>query len=431
MSGFSPVRTIQRKRDGETLSTDEITAFIEGYTSGTIPDYQMAALNMAVFFRGMDTRETADLTRVIIASGERFDWARGGCPAVVDKHSTGGQGDKVSLILAPVLAACGLRVPSIAGRGLGPTGGTIDKLEAIPGFRTALSIAEIERQCDEIGCAIASQSEEFCPADKKLYALRDVTATVASIPLITASILSKKLAEDLDALVLDVKWGSGAFMRSLEDARELASSMANAAREFGVATRALITDMNQPLGRVVGNANEVRESIEVLEGGGPDDVREVTIALGAELLVATKLAKDREDAAEKLAGVIDSGDAYAKFEQMVNAQGSGLDELPDLAPTTAIEATKAGYVSAIDGERLGYAVIALGGGRRVVEDHVDPTVGLTMRVRLGDRVECGDLLVEMHAGGKGADEARRVVSEAFSIEKEPVEALSLVAYRHE
>ncbi|HYO24074.1 MAG TPA: thymidine phosphorylase, partial [Lacipirellulaceae bacterium] len=283
---MNPVWLIAKKRDGEELSDHEIAQFISGYARGDIPDYQMSAMAMAIYLRGMSTAETASLTDHMLASGARFTWPDDGVPRV-DKHSTGGIGDKVSLPLAAMLACCGLQVPMISGRGLGATGGTLDKLEAIPGFRTDLSMEEFRDVCQRVGCVISGATADLVPADRKLYALRDVTATVPSIPLITASIMSKKLAEGLDALVLDVKWGSGAFMKTADQARELARSLVATGQRMGVATTALVTDMNQPLGRMAGNALEVNESYAALQGEGPADLMEATYALGAELLVST------------------------------------------------------------------------------------------------------------------------------------------------
>src|SRR4051812_43079517 len=290
-----PALIIARKRDGAALGSAEISSFIAGYSRGEIPDYQMAALAMAIYLRGMTTEETAALTDAMLASGQRMQWNSGGKPKV-DKHSTGGIGDKTSLILAPLLACCGLAVPMISGRGLGATGGTLDKLEAIPGFRTDLSLEGIQEITERVGCVITGATAEIAPADKKLYALRDVTATVPSIPLITASIMSKKLAESLDALVLDVKFGTGAFMKSLESARILARSLVDTGKRMGVKTSALLTDMNQPLGRMAGNLVEVHESIATLEGRGPPDLWDCTRELAAELLLLTGQARGREEA---------------------------------------------------------------------------------------------------------------------------------------
>ena len=300
------MQLIAKKRDGGELAGAEIGQLIRGYVDGEIPDYQMSALAMAIYLQGMSTAETAALTDHMLASGDQFQWPTGGIPKV-DKHSTGGIGDKVSLPLAPMLACCGLAVPMISGRGLGATGGTLDKLEAIPGFRTDLSMDQMRRVCASVGCVISGATEGLVPADRKLYALRDVTATVPSIPLITASIMSKKLAEGLDALVLDVKFGSGAFMKTAERARQLAQSMVATGRRVGVATTAILTDMNQPLGRMVGNAVEVNESVAALEGRGPDDLMEVTLALGAELLISTGRAESLAQARADLQQTIDSG----------------------------------------------------------------------------------------------------------------------------
>ena len=407
-------RIIQKKRDGEALDSVEISAVIDGFVSGDVPEYQVAALAMAIYFQGMDESETSALTRALMDSGESLDWA-GVEGARVDKHSTGGQGDKVSLVLAPLVASCGLQVPMVAGRGLGPTGGTIDKLESIPGYRTELAAAEIRRMTEEVGCVIASQGGDFAPADGRLYALRDVTATVASVPLITASIMSKKLAEGLDALALDIKWGSGAFMKDVESARSLGEAMAAVGQSMGVKTSFLVSDMNQPLGRAVGNANEVREALATLAGEGPADLLEVVFELGAVMLTSAGCAEDMVAARALLEKELVSGRPLEKFHEM---------EL-ELAPASEVRAARAGYISAIDGEALGYALIALGGGRRLIEDTVDPSVGLQMRVRLGDEVEEGQPLVELLSAGRGHDEALSMVAGAILIMDEPTVAPSL------
>ena len=417
-------RIIQKKRDGEALDSVEISAVIDGFVSGEVPEYQVAALAMAIYFQGMDESETSALTRALMDSGESLDWA-GVEGARVDKHSTGGQGDKVSLVLAPLVASCGLQVPMVAGRGLGPTGGTIDKLESIPGYRTELAAAEIRRITEEVGCVIASQGGDFAPADGRLYALRDVTATVASVPLITASIMSKKLAEGLDALALDIKWGSGAFMKDVESARSLGEAMAAVGENMGVKTSFLVSDMNQPLGRAVGNANEVREALATLAGEGPADLLEVVFELGAVMLTSAGCAEDMVAARALLEKELVSGRPLEKFHEMVRAQGGDLSAELELAPASEVRAARAGYVSAIDGEALGYALIALGGGRRLIEDTVDPSVGLQMRVRLGDEVEEGQPLVELLSAGRGHDEALSMVAGAILIMDEPTVAPSL------
>ena len=417
-------RIIQKKRDGEALDSVEISAVIDGFVSGEVPEYQVAALAMAIYFQGMDESETSALTRALMDSGESLDWA-GVEGARVDKHSTGGQGDKVSLVLAPLVASCGLQVPMVAGRGLGPTGGTIDKLESIPGYRTELAAAEIRRITEEVGCVIASQGGDFAPADGRLYALRDVTATVASVPLITASIMSKKLAEGLDALALDIKWGSGAFMKDVESARSLGEAMAAVGENMGVKTSFLVSDMNQPLGRAVGNANEVREALATLAGEGPADLLEVVFELGAVMLTSAGCAEDMVAARALLEKELASGRPLEKFHEMVRTQGGDLSAELELAPASEVRAARAGYVSAIDGEALGYALIALGGGRRLIEDTVDPSVGLQMRVRLGDEVEEGQPLVELLSAGRGHDEALSLVAGAILIMDEPTVAPSL------
>ncbi len=411
-------RIIQKKRDGEALDSVEISAVIDGFVSGDVPEYQVAALAMAIYFQGMDESETSVLTKTLMESGESLDWA--GVEGLrVDKHSTGGQGDKVSLVLAPLAACCGLQVPMVAGRGLGPTGGTIDKLESIPGYRAELGGTEIRRITEEVGCVIASQGGDFAPADARLYALRDVTATVASVPLITASIMSKKLAEGLDALALDIKWGSGAFMKDVESARSLGAAMAAVGASMGVKTSFLVSDMNQPLGRAVGNANEVREALAALAGEGPADLLEVVYELGATMLTSAARAEDTVAARARLEKELASGRPLEKFHEMVRAQGGDLSAELELAPASEVRAARAGYVSAIDGEALGYALIALGGGRRLIEDTVDPSVGLQMRVRLGDEVREGQPLLDLLSAGRGREEATALVEGAFEITETP------------
>ena len=389
-----PASLIAAKRDRQELSDAEIANFIQGFATGSIPDYQMSAMAMAIYLNGMTPREVATLTSEMLRSGTQLTWPRDGI-ARVDKHSTGGIGDKTSLILAPLLAECGVQVPMLSGRGLGATGGTLDKLEAIPGFRTDLSLAEITRLTQSVGCVITGASAELAPADRKLYALRDVTATVPSIPLITGSIMSKKLAESLDALVLDVKFGSGAFMKTREQATELAHSLVDTGNRMGVRTTALLTDMNQPLGRMCGNAVEVIESIDVLKGGGPDDVRLLTIELSAELLVSVGIDPDMEAARQRCVTLLDNGAAYERWSRMVQGQGGNPDATLPVAPASELTADRAGVVSAIDTETLGLAIISLGGGRRKMGDPINHSVGLEMLVRLGDAVSTGTPLVRI------------------------------------
>jgi len=421
---MNPSHIIAKKRDGHALSHEEIAHFVRGFARGEIADYQMSALAMAIYIRGMSAEETAALTDAMLASGQRL-------PARprVDKHSTGGIGDKTSLILAPLLASCGLAVPMISGRGLGATGGTLDKLEAIPGFRTNLSLTEIHEQTERIGCVITGASAEIAPADKKLYALRDVTGTVPSIPLITASIMSKKLAESLDALVLDVKFGSGAFMKSLDDARALARSLVDTGRRMGVRTSALLTDMNQPLGRMAGNLVEVHESLAVLQGQGPADLWDCTRELGAELLVLAFQAADHQAARNLLDQKIASGEALAKFREMVAAQGGNLDGLPPLPVGSEVAADKSGFVLSIHTEQLGHAIIELGGGRRVMTDAIDHTAGLEMCVRIGDHVEAGQPLVRAVGDPQKVDAVRETITRAFAFSDQPVPPLPLIVER--
>jgi len=411
---MNPVWTIAKKRDGGELAADEIGSFISDYASDLIPDYQMAALAMAIYLKGMTTAETAALTDNMLASGATFQWPEGPTPKV-DKHSTGGIGDKVSLPLAPMLACCDLHVPMISGRGLGATGGTLDKLESIPGFRTDLSMDEMRDVVESVGCVISGATADLVPADRKLYALRDVTATVPSIPLITGSIMSKKLAEGLHALVLDVKFGSGAFMKTAELARELAESMVNTGKRIGVGTTALLTDMNQPLGRMVGNAVEVNESVAALEGNGPEDLMEVTLALGAELLVSTNRSDSLDAAHARLQKTIDDGSAREKFSQMISAQGGDLDAPRVVASASDVPSLRAGYVVAIDAEKLGEAVIAMRGGRQQLGDELDLSTGFEMLVRLGDHVEQSQPLARLFAGKEVADAGREKLLGAIEI----------------
>jgi pyrimidine-nucleoside phosphorylase len=400
-SGVIPAQIIASKRDGHPLSDAEVTYFISRYAADEIPDYQMAALAMAIFLNGMTRGEIEALTREMLRSGTMLTWPEDG-QLRVDKHSTGGVGDKTSLILAPLLAECGLQVPMLSGRGLGPTGGTLDKLESIPGFRTDLSLAEISQLTQQIGCVITGTTAELAPADRKLYALRDVTATVPSIPLITASIMSKKLAESLDALVLDVKYGSGGFMKTQQQAEELARSLVDVGSQMGVATTALLTDMNQPLGRMCGNAVEVLESIEVLQGGGPEDVREVTFALAEELLLETRVRESRAEARGLLEARLADGSAYERFCRMVRAQGGDVDAVLLVAPAHDVVAAVSGYVAAVDTEALGHLIIAMGGGRQFLGAAIDPSVGVEMLVRIGDQVEAGQPLMRLfHSGPEG------------------------------
>jgi pyrimidine-nucleoside phosphorylase len=393
---------IERKRDGAPLTAGEWRALVEAYVAGDVPDYQMAALLMAVFFRGLEAGELAALTDAMLDSGDRLAFDGIGRP-VVDKHSTGGVGDKTSLLLAPMLAACGCAVPMMSGRGLGHTGGTLDKLEAIPGFRTDLPLAVAEAQVRRLGCALIGQTPEIAPADKRLYALRDVTATVESVPLIAASIMSKKLAEGLDALVLDVKTGSGAFMPHLDDGMALARTMIALGEARGCRTVALVTAMDRPLGRACGNALEVEEAIESLRGRGPADLMEVTMALGSEMLLVTGMAPDAAAARVQLDGVIASGAALELFASVIEAQGGNPAVVEDpavlpQAPVTRVwEAPAEGIVEEVEPRQIGRAITALGGGRTDVADVIDPAVGFLITVQPGDRVVRGQPLATIFA----------------------------------
>ncbi len=426
----SPVNATQliaRKRDGHVLTDDEIAWLINEYVAERVPDYQMAAFAMAVYFQGMTTEETLALTRSMLHSGVVLNWETD--KPKVDKHSTGGIGDKISLILAPLLACCDVQVPMISGRGLGPTGGTLDKLEAVPGFRPDLSTGEFQRVCDDVGCVISGATADLVPADRKLYALRDVTATVSCIPLITASIMSKKLAEGLDALVLDVKHGSGAFMKTTEEARRLALSLVAVGSRLGVTTTAVMTDKNQPLGRMIGNSLEVDESIDVLCGTGPTDVRELTRALCAEVLVSAGRTESIDEAERVLDGHLNSGRATEKFREMIAAQGGDLDEKRPLAPITDVASRREGVIQSFDCESLGYAVIELGGGRKVQTDKIDHSVGIEMLVRIGDEVEADQPLARMFAKLRGREVAREMIERAIVIGDESVEPPTLIGER--
>ncbi len=387
-------RIIEKKRDGGELSDAEIEFVVRGFTDDRVPEYQMSSLAMAIFFSSMTPRETSTLTSEMLHSGVTLQWSDADFPCV-DKHSTGGIGDKVSLILAPMLACCDLMNPMISGRGLGATGGTLDKLEAIAGFRTDLSVAEMQTVAREVGCCINGATSNLAPADQKLYALRDVTGTVPSVPLITASILSKKLAEGLDALVLDVKFGSGAFMKTETQARELAKSLVDVSSQLGVKSTALLTDMNAPLGRWIGNAVEVDESVDVLQGKSHNVLRELSIALGSHALLLTKRVTNPEEAILRMIEVLDNGRAYEKFASMVRAQGGDLEVARSLAAKHEYQAIESGIVQSINSEDLGYVVIELKGGRRLLADSLDHSTGIEMLIQVGDTVETGQPILNV------------------------------------
>jgi len=416
------VDIIVSKRDGRTLTREEIRYVVDGVTNGTLPDYQASALLMAILLRGMTREETAALTDAMVHSGIRVDL--GAVPGrKVDKHSTGGVGDKTSLVLAPLAAACGVPVPMMSGRGLGHTGGTLDKLESIPGFRVDLSLEEMKAALARVGCAMIGQTSQIAPADKKLYALRDVTGTVESIPLISASIMSKKIAEGIDALVLDVKTGSGAFMKTERDSRELAESLVSIGNASGVKTEAIITTMDAPLGRAVGNALEVIECIEVLKGVDSADLVDVSVELAARMLVLGGVAENREAAEQKVRGAIASGAGLDRFRRIIEAQGGDpkvIDDytrLPQAPYHHIVAAPRAGYVGAIDAELVGRASVALGAGRDRVEDPVDPAVGILLAAKPGDAVRAGDPVLEVHYRDRGRLEAAlRLTGRAITID---------------
>ncbi|MBI2247923.1 MAG: pyrimidine-nucleoside phosphorylase [Armatimonadetes bacterium] len=423
---------IQKKRDGGELTAEEIEALLKGYLSGEIPDYQMSALLMAVFFRGMTAQETTALTMAMVRSGETLD-LRAIRGTKVDKHSTGGVGDKTSLVLIPLVAAAGVPVAKLSGRGLGHTGGTLDKLESIPGFTTELSAEAFVSQVNRIGCAIAGQAADLVPADKKLYALRDVTATVDSIPLIAASVMSKKITAGSDAIVLDVKTGSGAFMKTLDGSRNLAKTMVAIGNAAGRRTVAVISDMAQPLGMTVGNALEVREAIETLRDGGPDDLRELCVTLGAQMLVLAGIAVSEEDAKARLERLLSDGEARAKFREMVRAQKGDpacVDDPERLPKASVIEpapAPSSGVVVAIDAERIGLAAMALGAGRAKKDDVIDPAVGIVLRKKVRDAVSEGEVLAAVHAADRRrAGEAVARVQAAYAIGRSAPPAGTLI-----
>jgi pyrimidine-nucleoside phosphorylase len=401
-----PYELIKAKRDGQALEPAAIEQFIAAFTRGEVPEYQMSAMCMAVFFNGLSPVELGAWTRAMLRSGEELDLSE--TPGIkVDKHSTGGVGDKVSLSLAPLAAACGVPVPMISGRGLGHTGGTLDKLESIPGFNVKLSVADYRRLVRDVGCCLIGQTDTLAPADKKLYALRDVTATVDCLPLIASSIMSKKLAEGIDALVLDVKVGSGAFMKRLEDARALARTMIGIGTEMKRKVTALLTDMDQPLGRAVGNALEVVEAVDMLRGKAPADYTEVTLALTAEMLVLGGKAATAEQARALLQRAVDDGSALRKFKEIVQAQGGdprAIDDysrLPQARATADVVAPGDGFVTGIDTEAVGLAAVALGAGRQRVDSIIDPAVGFTLLRKVGEPVKAGEPVVRVHYNSEG------------------------------
>ena len=436
---FNPVDIIIKKRDGGELSADEIRLFIEGYTAGTIPDYQAAAWAMAIFFRGMNVAETTALTLAMAASGEQLDLHPGLPPGtvIVDKHSSGGVGDKTTLAVGPIVAACGLPVGKMSGRGLSFTGGTIDKLESISGWSPDVDDAHFARQLREIGLVIAGQTAELAPADKALYALRDVTGTVNSLPLIAASIMSKKLAAGADAIVLDVKCGRGAFMETLEEARALSHIMVDIGREAGRKVTALITQMEQPLGRAVGHALEVQEAIATLHGNGPDDFQELVEIAAAEMLLLGQ-GTPRDEGRAVVREAITSGAAFAKFRAFVAAQGGDVDQVdhPERLPAAPViqplAAPGGGYIQRIDAREVGLAVVDMGGGRHKKGDPIDHRVGVVVQAKVGAQVKAGDTLCTIHAATtEAAAQAAARILAAYTIDADRVKPLPVLLDRIE
>lgn len=432
---MNPVPWIIKKRDGGALTKAEISELINGYVRGDVADYQMSAFLMAAFLRGMSDAETVALTETMLHSGDVLTLSSVKKPKV-DKHSTGGVGDKISLCLAPLVAECGVAVPMISGRGLGHTGGTLDKLEAIPGYKVDLDAKRFERQVREIGLAIIGQTARLAPADRRIYALRDVTGTVEFIPFIVASILSKKLAEGIDGLVLDVKVGRGAFMKDVKAARELARTMVRVGTRAKKKVVALLTDMNVPIGTTIGNALETREAIEVLMGRGPEDTTELTLLLGTEMLMVAGVTRKAGEARKRLQTAIDSGKGLERFAKMVAAQGGDAravrdpSRLPKAKRTIAVESQKSGYVTACDCLELGLCGVAMGAGRTRADQKVDPAVGIELTKKPGDRVKRGETLALLHVQSKvGADKHVAQVRAAFSVGKQAPKASPILIER--
>jgi len=428
-----PQDVIRKKRDGEELSREEITFFVQGVTQGTIADYQISALLMAIFLNGMNDAEQEILTDAMLHSGNTLDFSSIAKPKA-DKHSTGGVGDKTSLLIAPLVAACGICVPMISGRGLGHTGGTLDKLESIPGYRVDLSAEEFEHVLNEVGYAMSGQTAELAPADKKMYALRDATATVEAIPLIVASIISKKGAAGLDAMVIDVKVGSGAFMRDEDRARALAQALVRTGNACGIRTRALLTDMNQPLGRAVGNSLEVKECIELLRGEVDDlacPVLDLSLELSAHMLVLSRLDDSLDAARVRLQGILNSGQALECFRKNVEAQGgeprvcddpSGF--LPLVTESFKVESPRSGFITKINAAEIGHAIAAIGGGRVRIDDAIDPSVGYLTEVRIGNRVSAGASVGTVYCRDQSmAREATQRIQAAYEISEQPLTEL--------
>ena len=425
------VDIIEKKRNGEELTTEEIRFFIQGYTEGTIPDYQVSSLMMAIYFQDMNDRERADLTMAMVESGDQIDLS-GIAGVKVDKHSTGGVGDTTTLSLAAMVAACGVPVAKMSGRGLGHTGGTIDKLESIEGFHVELTTEQFMKQVNDIGTAVIGQSGNLTPADKKLYALRDVTGTVPSIPLIASSIMSKKIAAGADAIVLDVKTGDGAFMKTFEDAKKLAHAMVQIGNSVGRNTMAIISDMSQPLGFAIGNALEVKEAIDTLQGNGPEDLMELCYTLGSQMVVLAGKANSIDEARVQLQEVIANGKALEVFKKFIVAQGgdaSVVDDptlLPKAKYQIELPALSSGYVAKIEADDVGVAAMLLGAGRATKESTIDLSVGLVLHKKVGDAVQEGESLVTIHSNSEEITEVKEKLYQYIVISNEKVEAPTLI-----
>ena len=426
------VDLIAKKRDGKQLSTEEIRFLINGYAKDDIPDYQMSALSMAIYFQGMNERETADLTMAMVKSGDEIDLSdiKG---IKVDKHSTGGVGDTTTLVLAPLVSACGAPVAKMSGRGLGHTGGTLDKMESIKGLNISLDSQDFVNNVNEHGLAVVSQTGNLVPADKKLYGRRDVTATVNSIPLIASSILSKKIASGADGIVLDVKTGSGAFMAEYDDAKKLAEEMVDIGKNVDRKTVAVITDMNQPLGFAVGNALEVKEAIDTLSGGGPEDLRELCLTLGAQMLTIAQVVDNAEEGRQKLEEAIESGAALNKLKTLTKAQGGNPDciDNPDLLPKAdqviELKAEKSGYIIKIKADDVGISAMLLGAGRETKESKIDLAVGIVLKKKVGDKVEKDEVLAELYVNDeKNLDDALSLLKSAYTITNEKPKKKKLI-----
>ncbi|MDU5252397.1 pyrimidine-nucleoside phosphorylase [Anaerococcus vaginalis] len=425
------VDIIEKKKNKEELTDEEIKFWIDGVTDESIPDYQTSALLMAIVLNGMTDHETAKLAECMMNSGDVIDLSDiNGIKA--DKHSTGGVGDKTSLALGPIISACGLKLAKMSGRGLGHTGGTLDKLESIEGFNVFLKEEDFKKQVNEIGFAIIGQTGELVPADKKLYALRDVTATVDSIPLIASSIMSKKLASGSDTILLDVKYGEGAFMHTIEDAKKLANAMINIGKKLGKDTKAMITDMNQPLGNTIGNALEVKEAIETVKGNGPKDFTELVLTAGEIMLVQGKIAKNKNEARAMLEDAINSGKAFEKLKKMVEYQGGNVKQIedPNLLPQakfkTQMKSQKEGYIDNIHSMNLGILSMKLGGGREKKEDNINYAVGLEMKVKKGDKIKKDDILSTVYHDKKLTDEWIESFYNTFSYSNEKTNPIPVV-----